>query len=661
MLESRRVAGVAALLLPCALLGYLAFNAGGFYPGPAAYAAMFMCAVLVLRMTLASEPLAGWGWPAAVGCGALGLYALVTLLSQKWSHAPGVALVEFDLPLLYLLVLVLFCSMPHERERTAWLLRLLAAGIVAICTCALITRLLPDFWPTPANLANNRLSFPLTYWNALGLLAAMGVVLCLHFAADLEERVAVRVLAAAAFPLPAATLYFTFSRGGIGVALICCLTYMLLGRPRALLGAVLAIAPSSAVALLFAYNANLLATGDPTTAQAVAQGRRVALVIAACIAGGAALRAAAAGLDRRLARFSVSPRTSRLIARSAWSVAVLAVALLIIAFNGTIAHDLHRFSSTAPVGNAADFRTRLTDPSSNGRVQLWRVAWHGFESAPLLGHGAGSFVDIWAQKRPMAMYVQDAHSLYMEVLDELGIVGLVLLVAVILTALVCALRHARGPSRPLYAAAFALMLAWVIHAGFDWDWEMPAVSIVFFVVVGAMLARGREAAPAPRAQALLVLSAQRRMLLGLLFLAIGVAPGYVWLSERKLEQAAAAFDNGNCQQATSDAESSISILGSRAEPYEILAYCDIRRDMPQLALAAIQRTISTDPHNYLYVLDLAVIRAAAGEDPVGAADRAHQLNPLDSSVQQVWVTFKRAPASEWQRYGQQFLQDFNTI
>jgi hypothetical protein len=41
------------------------------------------------------------------------------------------------------------------------------------------TRLPPHVWPTNANIANSRLSFPVTYWNVVGLLAPFGIVLWL--------------------------------------------------------------------------------------------------------------------------------------------------------------------------------------------------------------------------------------------------------------------------------------------------------------------------------------------------------------------------------------------------------------------------------------------------------------------------------------------------
>jgi hypothetical protein len=105
-------------------------------------------------------------------------------------------------------------------KRVRWVLRALAVATVGICICALITRLLPHLWPTTPDLGGNRLGFPLTYWNALGLMAAYGIVLCLGLSCDPAEAAATSVLAAAATPVLATTLYFTFSRGGLAAVLV---------------------------------------------------------------------------------------------------------------------------------------------------------------------------------------------------------------------------------------------------------------------------------------------------------------------------------------------------------------------------------------------------------------------------------------------------------
>jgi O-antigen ligase len=655
-LDARRVSLAALLALPAGLTAYFSFNSGGFYPGPPAYAAMILSVVLVLRVTMAENPFEGFSWPLAVAAGTLSSYALLTLLSGAWSHAPGRAVVEFDLPLIYLLAIVLFGSIAHTRERLEWMLRLLALAILVVCTCALITRVLPHLWPTTPDIANNRLSFPVSYWNALGLLAVLGMVLCVHLTSDVREPAAGRVAAAAALPILTTTLFFTFSRGAIASGVVAITTYALVGRPRALLSLLLSAVPATAVAIKFAYDANLLATPTATTAPAAVQGRHVAIAVLVCVVGAGVLRALLLPLDARLERFALPAQVRRRTVRTAWISLAAAALIAITALNGAIVHQYHRFVRASAPSNAVDLRARLTDPGNNGRIDMWHVAWRQFTSAPLVGHGAGTFANSWAQQRPTTDFVQDAHSLYLEVLDELGVVGLLLVLTAVLTVLVRVATRARGPNRPIYGAVFAVLLAWAIHAGWDWDWEMPVITLVFFALGGFALAApldraGLVGAPSPRA----------RTLLGLGCLLLAVAPAYVWLSQRKLDDAAYSFSQRDCAAAIRAADSSISILGIRPEPYEILGYCDIRRDMPNLALAAINKAISLDPGNWNYHYDLALMRAAAGLDPRAAAREALSLNPREPLVQDAWRTFRSAGPSQWERDGKAIAGRFTSL
>jgi len=71
----------ALLLLPGALVVYLAFNAGGFFPGATGIAAAALALVLVLRITLARDPFEGYGPRLAIAAGMLGLFGAWTLAS----------------------------------------------------------------------------------------------------------------------------------------------------------------------------------------------------------------------------------------------------------------------------------------------------------------------------------------------------------------------------------------------------------------------------------------------------------------------------------------------------------------------------------------------------------------------------------------------------
>src|SRR6185295_11600953 len=102
-----------------------------------------------------------------------------------------------------------------------------------------------------------------------------------------------------------------------------------------------------------------------------------------------------------------------------------------------------------------DVRERLTETGSPARVRQWRVALDQFDRAEVAGEGAGTWVIAWNRDRPVLSTVNDAHSLYLEVLGELGIVGGVLLLGVIVAILGAFALAARGPNRPGYAALLA--------------------------------------------------------------------------------------------------------------------------------------------------------------------------------------------------------------
>ncbi len=248
-----RVAGrIAPFLAPAgviALVVWLAFNAGGFFPGTVGYAAIGVGVVLLVWLTTADRPFASASGLLALAAGALTLYAVWTLMSAGWSDATSRALIEFDRALLYLLVLLAGGLMAGRLGGPGRVLWGIAIAAFVVCGCGLITRVLPEVWPIRATLQADRLSYPITYWNTLGLLGAMGWVTCLHLASSLREPRLARVLAAAAMPVLAATVYFTFSRGAILVLPIGVVAYLLLARPRGALGALLAGVPATAIAV----------------------------------------------------------------------------------------------------------------------------------------------------------------------------------------------------------------------------------------------------------------------------------------------------------------------------------------------------------------------------------------------------------------------------
>jgi hypothetical protein len=624
------VAGPVGLgLLAAALVLFCSFRAGGYFPGTPALLAVGLCVVLVLRVTLAERPLAGASRGLVTAVLALGLFAGWAMASATWSNSTGRALFEFDRALFYLLVLLVFGLVPGSAARARWLVRLVAAAFVVVIGLAACSRLLPDLLSVAPRYGAERLSYPLTYWNSLGLMSALGAVFALHLASDVEERAPIRVAGAAALPLCAVTGYLTLSRASIVVAVVGLVAYAVLGRPRALLSGVVAGGPLAAVAAVTAYHADLLSTVRFDTAAGRDQGHHVALVLVACMVGAAVLRVALLALDPRLRRFEPSAalrRTARLGAAAA--VVVLLVGAVAPGAAGRAVDQVRKVTSRSELKVTADARSRLTDLSNNGRRDMWDVSLDAFRAHPLRGAGAGTFEVIWAQNRPISGDVVDGHSLYFETLGELGIPGLALLLVAVGAVLV-ALFRARRRGRAVHGALLAAGIAWALHALVDWDWEMPAVTVWFWAAGGMALA-----APVGTRSGLdLVPTRIGRVVAGLACLILAVMPYNVARSQGPLVEAVRALRAGDCARAIPSSLDSIDALGVRADPFTILGYCDARIGQTRLAVQMMGRAVRRDPDWWETHYGLAVVRARAGLDPRAEARRARRLNPREPLAQ----------------------------
>jgi hypothetical protein len=658
MATARRGALVALLLLPGALAVYTAFHGGGFFAGTQGKLAVLLAVILLLRFTVAENPFGGAGAGLALAGGALALLAAWILASASWSDAPARALLEFDRALLYVLALVLFGTLPMTPSRLAWLLRGVAGAAIAVCTVALITRTLPHVWPVSSNVANERLSYPITYWNTLGLLGALGVVLCVHFTCSERESRWVRAIAAGALPILAATIYLTFSRGAIAVGAVGVVVYLLAARPRAALGGLLASVPAMGAALAVTYGADVLATEHPATAEGVTQGRRAAIVIALCVAGAVVARTLLGALDERMAARPPRP-VSRSLALGAAGATLLVVGVVFVAAGGP--GYVHRQYDTfvqrkEPKETGGDLRTRLTDPSSNGRIDEWRVAIDAWKAEPLHGTGAGTYQIEWNRERPDSTIVYDGHSLYAEILGELGVVGLLLVLTALLALLAAAAVRIRGPDRALFAAAFTFLLVWGLRAGLDWDLEMPVVTLTAFCVGGAVLAtpRWQEGAdPEIEPRRLADPPRLMRVVLGLGCLLLALTPYRVAVSQDRLDDAVAAYKQGNCPKAIDQALASLDAEQVRPEPRLVLAYCDLRLGQPRLALNQIEAAVKRDPEDWRLRYVLAVNRALLGRDPRPEMRRARELDPLERLPELGVARFASADTPKaWQRRAQ---------
>src|SRR5437588_1862496 len=578
-------------LVAAGLVLYFGFNVGGFFPGTVGFACVMVIQLLIVRVLLGDHPFEGVSRGVLVTGAALAGFVAWVLLSGLWSHAHDRTLIEFDRGLLYLAIFLLFGLVARTSSRIPWMVRGLAVAIVVCGSVGLFSRLRPDVLHTTNVVAINRLAYPLTYWNALGILCAVGILLLLGLAASRTELRPVRALACGALPILAVTVYFTFSRGALLALTLGIVVFLATARVRGLPGTLLATAPTSAIAVLEAYHQSELSSNTPRLQLAISQGNHMLKVVIACAAAAIAIRAVTLlKLDDRIGRIEVTPQRRRTLGIGAWGA--LACALIVAVALGAphwVSRQYHQFAHGTSV-LPTHLRARSTDPSSNGRVPAWRVAVTQFDAQPFHGSGAGTYEFVWRERRPTDDIVVDAHSLYVEAMGEMGFVGLLLVVATVVGILVAVARRLRGDNRALYAALLGSVVAWALHAGYDWDWEMPAVTAWVFAVAGTAVAAraGQLKTDGPAAQ-------RSRVAVAATLIVVAATPALLLFSQSSLQASANAFDRGNCTRARAEAFKSIDDLSIRPEPYRIVGYCDIQEGRPADAVVAMQKAVDKTP------------------------------------------------------------------
>lgn len=152
---------------------------------------------------------------------------------------------------------------------------------------------------------------------------------------------------------------------------------------------------------------------------------------------------------------------------------------------------LATFALLAGIGIDAAFErfARAGADLESGRLPIWRETWSMIRESPILGHGFGSYPGLIGQYRrgPTGLAFAHAHSDYLEVLAEGGIVGL----SIVGSWLFLFARRLRRSllltvdpekRRRIVAAAVAIFSV-ALHSTVDFGLRIPAVSIALIFVV----------------------------------------------------------------------------------------------------------------------------------------------------------------------------------
>jgi O-antigen ligase len=482
---------VVAIVTLVAIAVWIAWQRGGYFP-PAFLAAGAVAFGVVAVLLVARPPRPSLPARAVVAIAAVLALAAWMGVSAGWSPVPATALEDAQRALAYAALLglaVLAAVAAGSRRQIPWIV---LATIVVIIAAGLGSRLLPDLISSPAPLpqAGFRLDYPLGYSNAYGALAAIGIVLGLGLGEDRLAGAVPRALAAAAAVPLAVAVYLSLSRGAWMALAIGLVVLLVASRQRlTLLLTLLLVAAASAVAIVVLQDYPALIDG-PRDGQQLGQGGgdMLALVLSLAVIVGA-LHLALSAAERRS---GAPPQWTR-------AAGIALTALIILVCGGVAIADsgrVERFASR----QWHDFLRPAGQPSQSSRLgsakgprsDFYRVAIDGFQSSPFRGIGSGGFEPRYVRNRRTDETARDVHSLYLEVLSELGVVGGLILLGFVAATIVgiVALRRRPGALGPgAAAAAGAAWATWLIHAGIDWDWQMPALTLLALMLVATLLVR----------------------------------------------------------------------------------------------------------------------------------------------------------------------------
>jgi hypothetical protein len=536
-----------------------------------------------------------------------------------------------------------------------------AAGCLIVCAWALLTKVFPATLAPEETYA--RLREPFAYWNAVGLMAALGVPPLLWVAARRSGHAAVNALAWPGLALLLVALMLSYSRGAlvavaVGVAAWFLLVPLRLRATVALAAAVVGAAPMVA----WAFSQDGLTTDEAPIAARVDAGHEfgalLLLMTAVLLAVGLAVHFAAA-------QRPPSPRTRRIAGRAAVGVLALLPVVGVIAL------------ATAPggiEGQVTKAWSQLTDPeartpantpdrlvaTSSVRARYWDEALRIHAVSPWIGTGAGAYATARSRFRDDTLEVRHAHGYVVQTLADLGWVGLALSLLAAAAWLVSAARatglRRRDRGQPYDAERVGLLtlavvvLVFGVHSLVDWTWFVPATAAVAVLCASWVAGRGPRrprvlgvtgpAAPGPARTTRLALLRRRpppqRAVGALLVLVLAVAAAWsAFQPVRAVNAGDAAFDRLELGQV--DAAASIARIATDRNPLSVdplfeLSAIEQGRGNLEEAERALERAVALQPASAeawrrLGRLRLSVLNQP--EEALRAFRAAYYLDPRD--------------------------------
>ena len=427
---ARRVGLITDLVLGVALAtGFcvIVFAAtGGTDLGPTTWVEIVLTAIgaaCALAVVLLGARGPAWG---VVAVGLFAALAALTYLSIAWSVQPADSWVEANRTLSYLAAFGAAVALARLAP-ARWPALVYAVAGVAVVTCGYA--LLAKVFPATINAQDHlgRLQVPFSYWNATGLMAALGLPACLWAGARPDASRWARALSVPAIALLITVLMLSYSRGALIAGVVGLAVWFVLVPMRLRATLLLALgAIGGAVASAWAIKHSAI-TGDniALVARTSAGHEYGAVLVGVIVIMGIAGVTAAYGLERIEVAESVRRRIGTALIVCVALVPVVAVGAMAASsrgLTGEISHvwtTLTSTNSAQPSNNAA----RLA-ALGNSRPLYWSEGLKVGEHALLAGVGAGGFDTAHTRYSSSTLAVAHAHSYLIETFADFGLIGI---------------------------------------------------------------------------------------------------------------------------------------------------------------------------------------------------------------------------------------------
>ncbi len=431
------------------------------------------------------------GTVGLVALGGLVAFASWSLLSTSWAESADAASVETSRWIVYAALFAVLLILLRSRERLG--IVLMAATTVGVLGVAAYLVGIGLFGDGASLFLGARLNDPLGYINGQAGFLMLG---CWPLVATAEAARS-RLLGGAAVGAAVVLVALAVLTETRAVPLALTLSSLAVvavvpGRRRRLWVLVFIAAGFALVAgpLLDVYRDHPgKPPSDATVSAAIGATLAVALVCGL-------LWAAADWFFTGMGRESEGTRRGLAVASTVALVliiggsAVIGVAAL---GNDPVGRVKREYDNFVTLRNSSDAGTRLLS-GGGARYDYWRVSMDQFRAHPIRGVGAGNFPTTWYRERRAIENVRQQHSLELQALADLGVIGAALLAVFLVSVLVGLARRARAAtgsrrSHFLAVAGGGTFLVWLVHTSVDWLHLLPGLTGIALCAAAVLVRR----------------------------------------------------------------------------------------------------------------------------------------------------------------------------